>query len=96
VLGRYVREKQWLTLPQAIQKMTSLPAQRLRWTDRGTIRTGAFADLVLFDPATVIDNATFAEPAKLPAGIQTVFVNGVIVWNDGRPTGARPGRVLPK
>lgn len=96
VLGRYVREKRWLTLPEAIRKMTSLPAQRLGWTDRGIIREGAFADLVLFNPDTVIDRATFAEPTQLATGIETVWVNGAIVWSDGRPTGARPGRVLSK
>ena len=94
VLGRFVREKHWLTLPEAIRKMTSLPAQRLGLRDRGTLREGAFADLVLFDPQTVIDRATFAKPQELPVGIEAVFVNGVQVWNDGHPTGSRPGRVL--
>jgi N-acyl-D-amino-acid deacylase len=96
VLGVFVREKHWLTLPQAIRKMTSLPARRLGWKDRGTLRAGAFADLVLFDPKTVIDRSTFANPAELPAGIETVFVNGAIVWQNGKPTGLRPGRVLPR
>jgi N-acyl-D-amino-acid deacylase len=96
VLGVYVREKKWLTLPEAIRKMTSLPAQRLGWKDRGVIREGAFADLVLFDPETVIDRSTFAKPFALPAGIEKVFVNGELVWDAGNPTGARPGRVLPK
>jgi N-acyl-D-amino-acid deacylase len=96
VLGLYVREKHWLTLPEAIRKMTSLPAQRLSWKDRGVIREGAFADLVLFDPATVIDRSTFAKPFELPSGIEKVFVNGELVWDAGKPTGARPGRVLPK
>jgi N-acyl-D-amino-acid deacylase len=94
VLGLFVREKHWLTLPEAIRKMTSLPAQRMGLRDRGTLRKGTFADLVLFDPQTVIDRATFARPQELPMGIQTVFVNGEMVWNDGRPTGSRPGRVL--
>ena len=94
MLGVYVREKGWLTLPEAIRKMTSLPAQRLDWKERGTIREGAFADLVLFDPKRVIDRSTFAEPQRLPDGIEQVFVNGVAVWKDGKPTGARPGRVL--
>jgi N-acyl-D-amino-acid deacylase len=96
VLGLYVREKHWLTLPEAVRKMTSLPAQRLGWKDRGVIREGAFADLVLFDPQTVIDRSTFAKPFELPAGIEKVFVNGELVWDAGKPTGARPGRVLPK
>lgn len=96
VLGRYVREKHWLTLPEAIRKMTALPAKRLGWKDRGTIREGAFADLVLFNPDTVIDHATFAQPQALPTGIEKVFVNGELVWSEGRATGARPGRVLSK
>jgi N-acyl-D-amino-acid deacylase len=96
VLGLYVRQKHWLTLPEAIRKMTSLPARRLGWSDRGFIREGAMADLVLFDPATVIDRSTFAKPFELPEGIQKVFVNGALVWDAGKPTGARPGRVLPK
>jgi len=96
VLGLYVREKRWLTLPEAVRKMTSLPAQRLGWKDRGVIREGAFADLVLFDPDTVIDRSTFAKPFELPSGIEKVFVNGELVWDDRKPTGARPGRVLPK
>ena len=96
VLGLYVREKHWLTLPEAVRKMTSLPAQRLGWKDRGVVREGAFADLVLFDPQTVIDRSTFAKPFELPAGIEKVFVNGEVVWDAGKSTGARPGRVLPK
>lgn len=96
VLGLYVREKHWLTLPEAIRKMTSLPAQRLGWKDRGVIREGAIADLVLFNPDTVIDRSTFANPFELPTGIEKVFVNGELVWDSGKPTGARPGRVLPK
>jgi N-acyl-D-amino-acid deacylase len=95
VLGLYVREKHWLTLPEAIRKMTALPAQRLAWKDRGVVRTGAFADLVLFNPDTVIDRSTFAKPCELPTGIEKVFVSGTLVWDAGKPTGARPGRVLP-
>jgi N-acyl-D-amino-acid deacylase len=96
VLGVFVREKHWLTLPKAIRKMTSLPAQRLGWKDRGVIREGAVADLVLFNPDTVIDHATFAKPTELSSGIETVFVNGTVVWKDHKATGERPGRVLPK
>jgi N-acyl-D-amino-acid deacylase len=94
VLGQFVREKHWFTLPEAIRKMTSLPAQRLGLRDRGTLREGSFADLVLFDARTVIDRATFARPQELPVGIQAVYVNGEQVWSEARPTGARPGRVL--
>jgi N-acyl-D-amino-acid deacylase len=94
VLGIYVREKHWLTLPEAIRKMTSLPASRVGWNDRGIIREGAYADLVLFNPETVIDRSTFASPFILPAGIEKVFVNGTLVWSSDKATGSRPGRVL--
>jgi N-acyl-D-amino-acid deacylase len=94
VLGVYVREKHWITLPEAIHKMTGLPAQRLGWKERGTLHEGAFADLVLFNPDTVIDRATFAKPFELSAGIEKVFVNGTLVWDDGKATGSKPGRVL--
>jgi N-acyl-D-amino-acid deacylase len=94
VLGRFVREKHWFTLPEAIRKMTALPASRMGLRDRGTLRKGTFADLVLFDPETVLDRATFAQPMELPVGIKAVFVNGVQVWSEDRPTGAKPGRVL--
>ncbi len=94
VLGVYVREKHWLTLPEAIRKMTSLPAQRLGWKDRGIIREGMFADLVLFNPETVIARSTYTDPTALPSGIEKVFVNGVLVWDNGKPTSARPGSFL--
>ncbi|MBZ5526678.1 MAG: D-aminoacylase [Acidobacteriia bacterium] len=96
VLGLFVREKGWLTLPEAIRKMTSLPAQRLGWKDRGVIRENAVADLVLFNPATVIDRSTFAQPFELPSGIEKVFVSGELVWSSGKPTGARPGKIIAK
>jgi N-acyl-D-amino-acid deacylase len=94
LLGLYVREKHWVTLPQAVHKMTGLPAQRLGWSDRGTLKEGAMADLALFNPDTVIDHATFARPHELSTGIEKVFVSGTLVWNDGKPTGAKPGQVL--
>lgn len=94
VLGLYVREKHWLTLPEAIHKMTGLPAQRLGWTDRGQIKKGNVADLVLFNPDTIIDRATYTDPFALPAGIEKVFVNGALVWDHNKPTGARPGLFL--
>jgi N-acyl-D-amino-acid deacylase len=96
VLGRFVREKQWLTLPEAVRKMTSLTAWRLKLKDRGTIQPGYVADLVLFNPATVIDNSTFEEPMKLSTGVEKVWVSGTLVWDAGKATGARPGKVLPK
>jgi N-acyl-D-amino-acid deacylase len=94
VLGRFVREKKLFTLEEAIRKMTSLPARRLGLADRGKIAPGMKADLVLFDPATVIDRSTFEEPRKLSEGIVWVAVNGQAVWEAGQPSGARPGRVL--
>jgi N-acyl-D-amino-acid deacylase len=96
VLGVYVRERKWLTLEEAVRKMTGLPASRLKLTDRGEIRQGAFADLVLFNPETVKDNSTFAEPFKISTGIEKVFVNGELVWNEGKTTGAKPGRLLER
>jgi N-acyl-D-amino-acid deacylase len=94
VLGRFVREKKLFPLEEAIRKMTSLPARRVGLSDRGRIAPGMKADLVLFDPETVIDRSTFEEPRKLSAGIVAVFVNGETVWSEGKATGARPGRVL--
>jgi N-acyl-D-amino-acid deacylase len=96
VLGRFVRQQHWLTLEEAIRKMTALPARRLGIADRGQIRIGAKADLVLFNPQTVIDHSTFKEPQLLPEGIMLVFVNGEMVWEDGKPTGRLPGAVLRK
>ena len=94
VLGLYVREKKWITLPEAIRKMTSLPAKRLGWKDRGTLKVGNFADLVLFNPDTVIDRSTFEKPFELPVGIEKVFVNGQLTWDSGKSTGAKSGAVL--
>ena len=94
VLGLYVREKKWITLPEAVRKMTSLPAKRLGWKDRGTLKVGNFADLVLFNPDTVIDRSTFEKPFELPVGIEKVFVNGQLTWDASHATGAKPGTVL--
>jgi N-acyl-D-aspartate/D-glutamate deacylase len=94
VLGRYVREEKVLPWAEAIRKMTALPASRLGLRRRGVIAPGAYADLVVFDPHTVADCATYAEPNQYPVGIRHVFVNGVAVVRDGAETGARPGRVL--
>ena len=93
VLGRYVREKQWITLPEAIRKMTSMPAARLGLKDRGTMRPGMKADLVLFDPKTVVDRSTFEDPRALSTGIARVWVNGGLVWTGSAPGAERPGRV---
>lgn len=94
VLGRFVRERHLFTLEEAVRKMTSLPAARVRLADRGRIAPGMKADLVLFNPQTVIDRSTFEDPQKLSEGIELVVVNGEAVWSGGKPTGAKPGRVL--
>jgi N-acyl-D-aspartate/D-glutamate deacylase len=94
VLGRYVREQKAISLQEAIRKMTSLPASILGFSDRGTIAQDKWADLVIFDPATVADRATFENPFQYPAGIDTVIVNGRVVLDEGKHTGARPGKVL--
>ena len=96
VLGRLVREWHWLTLPEAVRRMTSLPAWRLKLNDRGYVREAMVADLTLFNPKTVIDRSTFEEPQKLSVGIEKVYVSGVLVWDHDHATGARPGKVLPK
>ena len=94
ILRKYVREEHLLTLEEAIRKFTSLPAGRMRLADRGVLKTGMWADVVVFDPAIVRDKATFAEPNQLAEGMAWVLVNGVPVIADGRATGALPGRVL--
>ncbi|MDT0264874.1 D-aminoacylase [Streptomyces sp. DSM 44915] len=93
-LARYVRELGVLTLAECVAHLAGTPARRLRLRRRGLVRAGYHADLVLFDPATVADTATFEEPRRLPRGIPHVLVAGVPVIADGRPTGARPGRAL--
>ncbi|HUT73445.1 MAG TPA: D-aminoacylase [Armatimonadota bacterium] len=94
VLGHYVRERKTIGLSEAIRKLTSLPARRLGLEDRGIIRRGAYADLVLFDPDRIADRATYDDPIQPPAGIRGVWVNGRAVARDGELTGALPGRVL--
>lgn len=92
ILGRYVREEGVLTLEQAVHKMTGMPAAKFDLPGRGVLREGAIADLVLFDPTTVIDVATFDNPRQSPRGMPFVFVNGVAVVRDGEHTHARAGR----
>jgi len=94
VLGRYVRDLEYLELPRAIRKMTSLAADNVGLNDRGTLMIGAVADLVLFDPLTVADNATIANATRKADGIKAVWVNGALVYEQGEATGALPGRVL--
>ena len=94
ILGHYVREEGLLTLEEAIRKMTSLPAARMKLWDRGLVRPGFMADLAVFDPATVRDRSTFANPKQYSEGVRYVMVNGGLVVDDGRITDARPGRAL--
>jgi dihydroorotase/N-acyl-D-amino-acid deacylase len=94
ILGVYVREKKVLPLEEAIRKMTSLPAQRMNLPDRGLLRPGMIADLVIFDPNRIIDRATFTDPHQYPDGIEYVFVNGKLVVERGAMTKERPGRAL--
>ncbi|HEX5473459.1 MAG TPA: D-aminoacylase [Vicinamibacterales bacterium] len=94
ILRKYVREQHTLTLEDAIRKFSSLPAQRMRFTDRGVLKQGLWADLVVFDPARVKDLATFENPNQLSVGMEWVLVNGVPVIANGKMTNALPGRVL--
>jgi N-acyl-D-amino-acid deacylase len=94
VLGRYSRELGLFSLEEAVRRMTSLPAQRFGLADRGVLCPGAYADVTVFDPATVADRATYENPMQPAAGIALVLVNGRAVWEDGQSTGARPGRAL--
>lgn len=94
VLARYVRETGGMSLPEAVAKMTSLPAAAFGLPDRGTLAVGAAADAVLFDPRQVADQATFVDPTRLSTGIETVVVNGTVTFERGRPTGVRAGRRL--
>ena len=94
VLGRFVREEKVLPLEDAVRKMSAAVAQRLHIRDRGLLRTGMLADVVIFDPVTVGDRATFADPHQLSVGVQDVWVNGVRVLENGAHTGATPGRIV--
>ena len=94
MLGRYVREKKVLGLEDAIRKMTSFPASRLKLYDRGVLRPGMKADVVVFDAATIADKSEFTKPHQYSVGIRDVLVNGQAVLQGGKMTSARPGRVL--
>jgi dihydroorotase/N-acyl-D-amino-acid deacylase len=94
ILRKYVREEKRLTLEDAIRKFTSLPAQRMRLSDRGVLKAGMWADVVVFDPDSVRDLATFEKPNQLSEGLRWVLVNGIPVIADGKATGALPGKVL--
>ena len=93
-LGHYVRDRQLMPLEEGVRRLTSLPADFLAIRDRGRLQVGYYADVVVFDPATIRDYATFAEPHQYSTGVRDVFVNGVQVLRDGEHTGATPGRVV--
>jgi N-acyl-D-aspartate/D-glutamate deacylase len=94
VIARYVKEKKTLALEEAVRKMTSWPATRMRLADRGVIRVGSWADVTIFDLDALDDRASYERPTQFPAGIEWVLVNGVVVIDRGRHTGAKPGHVL--
>jgi N-acyl-D-amino-acid deacylase len=94
VLGKYVRDEKVITLPEAVRRLSALPATNLGLDHRGFIQDGMFADVVVFDPATIADRATFDKPHQYAVGMKHVFVNGVEVLKDGEHTGAKPGRAL--
>ena len=94
ILGRFVRDQRILTLEDAVRKMTAAVANRLSIRDRGELREGMYADVMLFDPNTIIDKATYEKPHQLSVGVKYVFVNGVAVVRDGRVTGAKPGKIV--
>jgi N-acyl-D-amino-acid deacylase len=96
VLGKFVREDKVITLEEAIRKMTSLPAQFFGFVDRGVIKPGAFADLVVFDPAKIAETATYEKPHSYPVGIAAVVVNGVVTVRNGKHTEARAGQIVTK
>jgi dihydroorotase/N-acyl-D-amino-acid deacylase len=96
ILRKYVREEKLLTLEDAIRKFTSLPAGRMRFADRGVLKAGMWADVVVFDPETVRDLATFDQPNQLSEGMRFVLVNGVPVIEEGKMTNALPGKVLTR
>jgi N-acyl-D-amino-acid deacylase len=94
LLGKYVRDEGVIPLGEAVRRLSALPAENLGIRMRGRLEEGYFADLVLFDPATITDNATFQEPHQYATGVKHVFVNGTHVVRNGEHTGAKPGRVV--
>jgi N-acyl-D-aspartate/D-glutamate deacylase len=93
-LGHYVRDAHLMPLPEAIRKITSMPAQREHLTDRGLIERGFYADITVFDPLAIIDRATYAEPTRVSQGVDYVLVNGQLEYDHGKLTGAKAGRAL--
>jgi N-acyl-D-amino-acid deacylase len=94
VLGKYVREEKVIPLEEAVRRLSSLPATNLGLESRGVLQEGMFADIAVFDPATIADRATFEKPHQYAVGMKHVFVNGVQVLQNGEHTGAKPGRAL--
>jgi N-acyl-D-amino-acid deacylase len=94
LLGKYVREEGVIPLEEAVRRLSGLPAENLSIRRRGRLEPGFFADVVVFDPATITDNATFSEPHQYATGVNHVYVNGVQVVREGEHTGAKPGRVV--
>lgn len=94
LLGKYVKEEKLMTMEEAIRRMTSLPASNLKLVKRGSLKVGNYADVVIFDPATIKDRATFDEPHQYAEGVVHVFVNGSQVLDQGNHTGATPGRCV--
>jgi len=94
VIGKYVRDEKALSMAEAIRKLSSLPTRNLKVPLRGMLKSGYYADVVIFNPATVTDHATFADAHRLASGVNHVFVNGVQVLKDGEHTGATPGRFI--
>jgi N-acyl-D-amino-acid deacylase len=93
-LGKYVREEKIITLPEAIRRLTLLPATNLRIDRRGALKPGYFADVVIFNPETIVDRSTFENPHQYSLGVEHVFVNGKQVLKNGEHTGALPGQVV--
>jgi N-acyl-D-amino-acid deacylase len=94
IMGKYVRDEKVMPLEEAVRKATSAVATRLSIPDRGLLREGLYADIVVFDPATIADRSTFEQPHQPSVGVKMVFVNGTLIVRDGKHTGAKPGRVL--
>ncbi len=94
LLARYVRERKVISLAEAVRKLTSLPARSLKLRGRGALMEGYFADVVVFDPKTVQDHATFEKPHQLATGVRDVVINGELVLENGEHTGSTPGRVV--
>jgi N-acyl-D-amino-acid deacylase len=93
-LGRYVRDERVDTLQSAVRRLSGLPADNFKLRDRGYLKRGYYADIVVFDPATIADHATYDEPRQFATGVSDVVVNGVEIVRDGAPTGAKPGRFV--